>query len=218
MVRLNSTGREFRARLEEAIAPLSEFNSSSSFFVYVISDPRPKTGTTADETNPIYVGQTSNMLRRARQHLALGGSAEANLPLHKRLYEILRQNMFPHFAVVETASTRLAALEAERRWALNLKAEGNNLFNDWDEHHAAKQIIYGDGTGVPTKRLWSMTIADAQGSGIRLSIECSSCQTSIALPIEQVSQRCHPKISLLAVKSAIRCPNCGSNDCLTIIR
>jgi hypothetical protein len=218
MVRLNAEGRAFHAKIQKTLEPLSVFKPDSGFFVYVISDPRTASKTRGADVMPFYVGQTSDMGRRAKKHLADGGSAEAKSPIYRRVYEILQQQMIPRFTVVETVVTRLAALEAERKWALKLNAEGYCLLNEWAEHRVRPLKSYADGTSVPTMRLWGMTVIEAKDSGIRLAIQCRRCKTALDLPMEHVCKRCRPVTSLLDLKSAISCPNCGTQQCLEIVR
>ena len=115
------------------------------YIVYLIIDP------VTDE--PFYVGQTSDLERRQRQHL--GRANHDCKRAAAKITKILDAGMTPAFKVVEMCNSEQASLDAEKKWVEQCTARGITLWNRWKEHrdiqalHMKSKIefdrIIGDG-------------------------------------------------------------------------
>ncbi len=99
------------------------------YTTYAIVDPRSKLF--------VYVGQTNDMTRRQREHLAArrlrnppAASVKARL---KRMHQ---SKVKPLFIVLEVVETESESLTSENKWVEKIAALGHPLYNRWDEHKA----------------------------------------------------------------------------------
>ena len=100
------------------------------YVVYLIIDP------VSDE--PFYVGQTSNLERRQRQHL--GRANHDCKRAAAKIAKILDAGMTPAFKVVETCDSEQASLDAEKKWIEHCTARGITVWNRWKEHRDIRAV------------------------------------------------------------------------------
>jgi hypothetical protein len=212
----NQTAQDFHHKIHLKLAHLSQYKRKGEYYIYSISEPAPK-GIHLRERTTFYVGQSSNMLRRAKNHLGEGGSAESNTNLYRHIYHLLKHKIIPQFDVIETVSTRLLSLNAEQQWAIKFTNSGSDLKNEWPEHKVAPAYKYDDGTSVPTERLWDMSIRDAYISNIKLIINCHCCGLKTPLPLDAIGKFSWTK-RLNDIRRIIACPTCNDTNCLKIQR
>lgn len=94
------------------------------YVVYLIIDPVTE--------EPFYVGQTSNLERRQRQHL--GRANHDCKRAAAKIAQILDAGMTPAFKVVDTCDSEKASLDAEKKWVEHCAARGITVWNRWREH------------------------------------------------------------------------------------
>jgi hypothetical protein len=208
-----SDPRAFLARIERHLARISELGRGGEYATYVIKDPRG--GDPRDQTDgdPFYVGQTSDLGRRARQHFRKGGAAtNGGSATATRIHAILAAGKMPVFEVVEWALTRAASLESETRWAKKLRKAGYDLTNRWSEHRSAHLAAQP----IPIKRLWNFTLEQAENDNIAVRIHCVRCGLEQPLPLGDLISRSRATLSLADVRRVIVCPNCGNRPCIEI--
>ncbi|MFD1626638.1 hypothetical protein [Azospirillum griseum] len=203
-------------KIERRLTDLAAAGQGSPYWVYVIRVPT--TGDRHDWTtgDPLYVGQTENVARRARQHLRAGGEASERgaSALYRHLHRIMADGAVPVFELVEPAGTRLAALAAETRWALRL-GRHFGLYNDWPEHRGKSNGPLFGASGVPVFRVWTLSVEEAEADDITLNIQCPQCRLRLDLPYSALRRVCSVGTSLLNLRHAVTCPGCGRKPCLT---
>lgn len=166
----------------------------------------------ADDGIPFYVGQTSNLARRARQHLLRGGAPTNDQEsVYWHIYRLLATDRIPRFVVLERTTTLASALESETRWVQRFLEQGYVLANQWSEHKAGKTKAV-----VPTKRLWAFTLAEALADDLKLRIACRRCKTCLLLPLGTLIEVASPTTKLQDLRRTVSCPNCGFVPCLGV--
>lgn len=194
------------ARMLDAIALQSRGNR---YWVYELLDPACGPRGTAMQATPIYVGQTSNPVRRIKNHLRLADHRNPRLPLHCHLGRMIESGYLPVVHLVHAASTRLDALQAEAERARELTSRGHRLYNGWREHNPHTALRSFADTGVPESRVWSLPVAEAVESGIGISVLCRSCAQSFSLEPSMLSRLTARMTRLSEIRTVLRCPSCG---------
>ena len=120
---------DLRRKINRRLAMISLQAKASRYWIYVIRDPLAANPRKFAVGDPIYVGQTSNPVRRLTAHLTAAGQASGKgaAPLYRRLYSALASGRVPCFELVEQAGRRLEALAGETRWAQRMLSEGFRL-------------------------------------------------------------------------------------------
>lgn len=209
----------FQEKIRRGLHDLKAADLGSPYWIYVIRDPTtgdPRDWATGD---PIYVGQTENLERRAATHMRKGGQATGRdgSPLYRHLYAIMARGKVPVFEPLEAVATRLAALAAETRWALRLRREFP-LYNDWPEHKGLPPGPLFGASGVPLARVWMLTIDEAAADGVVVAVRCPRCGMQVPLPLRDVRDRCTSKgTTLHDLRTAVACPGCGLSPCLSLM-
>lgn len=201
---------QLQGRIERYLQLLAA-EPPAGYVTYAIKEP-VASARHADDGIPFYVGETTNLARRARQHLRRGGS-----PTHDRhsvywhIYRLLAAERLPRFVILERTASRAASLQSEAQWAQRFLEQGHVLANQWTEHKAGKARAT-----VPGKRLWSFTLAEAAADGLTLRVECRRCKTSLPLPLASVMAAAPPATRLGALRLAVGCPACDFVPCLRV--
>ena len=118
-----------------------------------------------------YVGQSKQFGTRVRDRMASAGRATRHPTdrIDGLLYEIMSNNgPAPRWSVLDEVTTAIESFVSETNWTIRLRAQGYPLVNQWAEQRLGTLEI--DRYGVPTKRLWPITAADAIGSDIDVVI------------------------------------------------
>jgi hypothetical protein len=185
--------------------------NGTDYVTYVIKDRVREVGK-ADVEVPFYVGQTSDLGRRALEHFKAGGwptTDEASV--YWRMYQILAAYRMPVFDILERTPTLATSLLSESSWVQRFISEGYVIWNQWSEHRPGKFAGV-----VPSKRLWTFTLREALMDDLRLSIGCRACGHVLDLPLEAVAQVAPLSSRLCDIRNRFRCPNCGAARCLRL--
>jgi hypothetical protein len=211
--------RAFRARILRHLERIAEAGRGGGYVIYVIKDPRGGDPRDPTDGTPFYVGQTANLGRRARAHLArTGAHTTKNSRLLTRMHEIMADGKLPVFQIVERVESRIASLAAETRWAQTLIGQGAQLVNSWEEHRPARSGNRNPAGPVPLERLWDLTVREAVREKIGLAIDCPACRLQVPLCLIEVADRSSENARLSAIGAAVSCPGCGRRRCIVIRR
>jgi len=193
-------------KIARMLARLARDAAGARYCAYAIRDPL--TGDRRDWTtgDPFFVGQTRDLARRGRAHLAVGAEDADQLPHRARIAAILAAGRAPVFELLEAAPTRLAALEAEARWVRRFRSEGFEVA--W---------AGADGDELGPTRAWSLTLAEAEEAGLGVAIACEACGMELGLPLDGLAARSAPGAKLASLREAVSCPNCGRGDVLCLV-
>lgn len=201
---------ELQSRIERYLKSLSA-EATVGYVTYAIKEP-VSAWRHLEDGIPFYVGETSNLARRARQHFLRGGApTNDRQSVYWHIYRLLAADRIPRFVVLERTTTRASSLESETRWAQHFLEQGYVLANRWSEHKAGKNKVL-----VPSKRLWAFTLAEALADDLTLQISCRRCKTSALLPLESVMKATRPTIKLQDLRRTVSCPSCGFIPCLCV--
>lgn len=101
-----------------------------SYITYAIIDPR--------NSQPFYVGQTSDLEQRKQAHLA-----QKNL--HKQyksiVMAIIALGLEPEFRVLDEQPTKSDSLRSETEWVKRFAAKGIRVMNKWREHQEWMDVL-----------------------------------------------------------------------------
>lgn len=158
----------FRGEVDEQVRKAREATKPGVWITYAIHDPSREDHV---EGRPdglvIYVGQSKNLGKRVPKRMRSAGSARERPKdrIDGLLYDIMDdRGPAPRWSVLEEVTSAIESLASETNWARRLSSAGYPITNKWAEHKTG--LPDADRYAVPHLRLWSMTVADAVGSGI----------------------------------------------------
>lgn len=163
---------DFRLQVDEQLALAKAATVPGSWITYAIHDPSAPDHIDNRPQGIIrYVGQSKQFHIRVKDRMASAGRAIKRPSDHidGLLYEIMaRGGPAPKWTILERVQTAIDSLVSETNWTTRLRARGYPLVNRWSEQRLGTLDI--DRYGVPEKRLWALTAADAIGSDIDVLI------------------------------------------------
>ena len=200
------------SRINRYIAELKTCPLSGTDYVTYAIIERIRAVGQSDRQLPFYVGQTSNLARRARQHFKAGGQpTKDSVSVYGRMYRIMQSFQMPQFEILERKATLAASLLSESMWVQRMRAQGHAVTNQWAEHQPGK--FKGS---VPAKRLWGCTLRQALIDNLQLSISCQQCGNTLPLPLEQIAAIVLLTTTLQEIRSGFCCPQCQAVPCLKV--
>ena len=98
-----------------------------NFLTYYIADP--------DTGYVVYVGQTTNFVKRKKTHLRLQKRPNIKTTNIKTwLHDFISEGKTPIIEVLETVNTEQESLASETKWIKKFAKEGHPLLNRWKIH------------------------------------------------------------------------------------
>lgn len=105
---------------------------TSPYVIYMILDPTQPDPKGQHQGLPIYVGVSSQIHHRLKQHFRAAGASEpGNRALYQLLGRLLQQQILVKFEIVERLDNKRDAMIAETVHAQRLLAAGYRLMNSW---------------------------------------------------------------------------------------
>jgi hypothetical protein len=204
-----STRWELRDRIDAISAEVGLLAGSAPYVVYLILDPRRADPAGEFEGLPLYVGESADPARRVKSHFRRGLSRQGSAAsIHNELYRMALAQRLPIFQILEVCHTRSESLIAETRWAQRLLAAGYQLFNKLPEQTRqmdAKLVARYNG-----KRLWGLTLEEADRSGVEMKLACPSGCFETRVDIKHFAGGDFPNRRLSLLKKYLQpCTCCG---------
>jgi hypothetical protein len=176
----------FKAEVDAQFALATVHTRPGAWITYAIHDPRRVDDLEGRPEGLVaYVGQSKQFATPVRDRMSSAGRAvwRPTDRIDGLLYDIMARSPAPLWSVLEEVHSALDSLVAETNWTIRLPRSGYPLVNQWAEHKLGTLEI--DRCSVDHKRLWSMTAADAIGSGIDVVV--SDPETGEEIVVELAS-------------------------------